>query len=332
MAFVVPTVPLAVFVVSATLALVASALLIVRLERIGARLGISEAALGLVAALAADMPEIATAVTALAAGQHDVGVGVILGSNVAKLFMLLGVAAVVAGRIRLDRRVVLLETVVAGGLALVTLAVVQDDVAPVPGLGLALLLFGPYVALSVMRPETRARLPIPRRLRGTLTSALTQEETDLDLHPGRGGTVDALAALGLLAVVIVSSVLLEQSATDIGTEWQLSDVVVGAVLLAVVTSIPNAVAAIYLARRGRGAATLSTTTNSNNINVLVGLLIPAALLGLGTVTESAHVTAWWYAGLTLAVLAWAFLRRGLTRYDGVVIGVLYLVFVVLIVR
>ena len=60
-----PTVALAVFVVSAVVALAASALLIVRLERIGARLSLSEAGLGLVAALAADLPEISTAVTAL---------------------------------------------------------------------------------------------------------------------------------------------------------------------------------------------------------------------------------------------------------------------------
>src|SRR5271165_1906125 len=40
---------------------------------------------GLVAALAADTPEVTSAVTALAHGQHDVGTGVILGSNVFNL-------------------------------------------------------------------------------------------------------------------------------------------------------------------------------------------------------------------------------------------------------
>lgn len=327
-----PTVALAVFVVSAVVALAASASLIVRLERIGARLSLSEAALGLVAALAADLPEISTAVTALVQGQNDVGVGVILGSNVAKLALLLGLAAIVARRIRLDRRVVLLETVVAGGLALVTLAVVSETIAPAPGLALALLVFGPYVALSVMRPAARARLPIPARLRGTLTSAITQEESDLDIHPGRGGRVDVVAAGLLLVVVVAASVALERSGTDIGTAWDLSDVVVGAVLLAVVTSIPNAVAAIYLARKGRGAATLSTTTNSNNINVVVGLLVPSALIGLGTVTSSSLLTAWWYVGITLVTLAWAFVRRGLRLVDGVVIAVAYAVFVVVLLR
>jgi hypothetical protein len=44
------------------------------------------------------------------------------------------------------------------------------------------------------------------------------------------------------------------------------------------------------------------------------------------------LTAWWYLGLTAVVLAWAFLRRGLTRVDGIVIGLAYAAFVVLLLR
>ena len=50
-------------------------------------------------------------------------------------------------------------------------------------------------------------------------------------------------------------------------------------MLAAVTSLPNAVAAVYLAGRGRGAATLSTALNSNALNVIAGLLLPAAIIG-----------------------------------------------------
>ena len=61
----------------------------------------------------------------------------------------------------------------------------------------------------------------------------------------------------------------------------MSAIVVGALVLAVVTSLPNAVAAVYLAMRGRGAAVLSTALNSNALNILAGLLIPTTILGLG---------------------------------------------------
>ncbi|MHB1818741.1 MAG: ABC transporter permease [Streptosporangiaceae bacterium] len=53
-------------------------------------------------------------------------------------------------------------------------------------------------------------------------------------------------------------------------------------MLAAVTSLPNAVAAVYLARRGRGAATLSTALNSNTLNAaaLAGFALPTFLTAL----------------------------------------------------
>jgi len=57
---------------------------------IGERLGLSEALLGVIAALAADAPEITSAVTALASHQSKIGAGVIIGSNVFNLAALLG--------------------------------------------------------------------------------------------------------------------------------------------------------------------------------------------------------------------------------------------------
>ena len=123
------------FAAGAAVSLAASWLLVARLERLGERAGFSEAWLGLIAALAADAPEITSAVTALARGQAAVGAGVIIGSNVFNLAALLGLAAVVAGRIAFHRRVVLLSGVPAVWVAAATLLTVTV-LAPAAGLAL----------------------------------------------------------------------------------------------------------------------------------------------------------------------------------------------------
>ena len=96
------------FVVGAAVSLGASWLLVSRIERMGNRIGITEAMLGLLAALAADAPEITSAISALAGHQQDIGEGVVLGSNVFNLAALIGLGAVVAGFVALHRRAVLL--------------------------------------------------------------------------------------------------------------------------------------------------------------------------------------------------------------------------------
>ncbi len=328
-----PSTLVALLLVAATaVSLAASAVLVARLERICAWLGLSAALLGLAAALAADAPEITSAVTALARGQQQVGTGVILGSNVFNLAALIGLGAVTAGGIALHRRSVLLEGGVAVWIAAVTLAAVTGAVTPVLALTLALAALVPYVYISAAHPSARARVPAPAWLRSWLAGALSEEEQEISgLVPDRpGGRRDLGAAALALTAVVAASAVMEQAATTLGTRLAVPDVITGAIVLAAVTSLPNTVAAIYLARRGRAAATLSEAMNSNTLNIVAGLLIPAVVIGgsgLGTGLRAAV----WYAALTLGVVALALAGRGVTRRTGLLIIYAYAVFVITVV-
>jgi cation:H+ antiporter len=328
---------LTVFVTATVISLGSSGVLILRIERLGSRFGVTEAVLGLVAAVAADAPEITSAITALVRGQNDVGAGVVLGANVFQLAALLGVGALFAGFIRLGRGLVVLEGIPAGWVAIVALGVVTGWVVPVAGLVLALAVFVPYVVLSALSPQARSRLPLPAGLRGDVTDAIeVEEEEDIaavlrDVHSGKG---DIPAAFIALALVVAASVTLEASASEIGARWGVSDVVLGGVILAALTSLPNLVAAVYLAKRGRGAATLSEAMNSNRVNTLVGLLIPAVFLGVAFSSSLRPETtslAFWYAFMTAFVLTLAFLRRGLGRWSGTAVLVMYVIVVLTLV-
>src|SRR6266851_9318743 len=134
-----------VFAAGIVVSLALSWLVVSRLERIGARLGLSEGLLGLLAALAGDAPEITSAITALTHHQQRIGAGVVIGSNVFNLAALLGLGAVVAGRIGLQRRVVILGGAVAMAIAAVCLAVVLGALRAPAGLGLALVVLALYL-------------------------------------------------------------------------------------------------------------------------------------------------------------------------------------------
>src|SRR5260221_8936851 len=163
------------FLAGTVVSLLTSFLRVSRLERVGERLGFSEALLGIVAALAADAPEVTAAVTAVAHHQQRVGAGVVLGSNVFNLAALLGLGAVVAGRIGLHRRVVLLGGAVAVWVAIVCLAVIAGVLPAAAGLVLAVavvLLYG-----FVLGTEARGlgRLAMPQGWAAWLRLGVTAE-------------------------------------------------------------------------------------------------------------------------------------------------------------
>lgn len=316
------------FAGSAVVSLFTSWLLVSRLERVGARLGLSEALLGMLAALAANAPEITAAVTALAGRQSRIGAGVVLGSNVFNLAALLGFAAVVAGRIALHPRVIILEGAVASWVAIVAVAVAAGAIPAAAGLALGLVVLILYVTVLGIPRDRLRRLALPPRWAAWLTQAIEEEEVELEvaIHPRRAQRADVAVAVVAVVVVVGASVAMEKSAVTLGGRWAVPGIVLGGLILAGVTSLPNAVAAVYLAGRGRGAATLSTAMNSNTLNVIAGLLLPATIVGFSVASGSAALVAWWYLGLTVLALSLAYVGRGLGRGAGALIIAAYLAF------
>ena len=321
--------PVVAFLCGALVSLATSWLLVSRLERVGERLGFSEALLGLIAALAADAPEITAATTAIAGHEQRVGAGVVIGSNVFNLAALLGLSAVVAGRISLHRRVVIFGGAVAIILAGLCLGVVSGVLSAAATLAMAAVVVAFYVLVLAHGPAVPGRHRLLRRWIGWLASAVAEEELELEpaIRPRRGRWPDVAVAAAALLVVIAASVTMERAAAELGSRYAVPELVVGGLVLAAVTSLPNVVAAVYLAARGRGAATLSTALNSNNLNVVAGLLLPAVIIGLGRPSGQAAFIAVWYVVLTGLVLGAAFLDRGLGRFVGAAVIAAYAVFV-----
>jgi hypothetical protein len=202
-------------------------------------------------------------------------------------------------------------------------------VPPAAGLALSAVVLAPYAAVLGMRRARMERLRLPRSWTGWLIAAVHEEEDELAeaIRPRPGTWRDAVTAAGALAAVVGASTTMELAATAVGRDYGMADIVTGGLVLAVVTSVPNAVSAVYLAMRGRGAAVLSTALNSNAINVVAGLLIPASITGLGPRSGQGILVAAWYAGLTVLALAFAYRGRGLGRGPGAVIIAGYLAFV-----
>jgi cation:H+ antiporter len=314
--------------------LAASEVLVRGVGRLARNLGLLGGAVGLIVALCADAPEISSSVSAVAGGSAATAAGVVFGSNVFNIAVLLGGAALAAGEVRIPPAALGID---AGVAILVTLSIglVVLGALPVPvGFFLMLVAFVPYIVFLILRTSTIARLPMPNRLKSLLVSAsreagvegleLERELEDLNsTAPSRRWRPVLLMAPALL-VIVIGSVLMVQGAVTLGERWGVASVLVGVVALAAATSLPNAYAAIRLGQDGRGAAVVSATFNSNTLNLIAGIAVPIILFPALRGSVPAGYVAW-LVGMSL--LALVLLAAGLNRRGALLLLLVYAGFV-----
>jgi len=322
-----PAAAIPVFLVSIGVMLAASALFAERLDHIGLRLGLPEALLGLLTALAADAPEISSAIAALVQNEHAVAVGVVVGSNAFNLAAMLGLSAVVAGRVRARHETLELEAFVGLWLLAVMLAVVAGVLGATSGVVLVAVVAVPYVALLAAGPRLARKLPLgAAESRFVRRSFGKGHRPERSLDSRREWAALLVVLLLALCLIVAGSVGAVRAATDLADAWSVPEALVGVVVLAILTSLPNAWTGVRFGLQRRGSALMSETLNSNSINIVAGLAIPAALGSLAAFPGLAIFDIAWLIGMTTAALVLFGKRGGGGRGAGALLIVLYAVF------
>jgi cation:H+ antiporter len=312
------------FLASLAVTLAAARLFARRLDRLGVRFGFPEALIGLLTALAADGPEISAALFALFKGAHDVGVGVLVGSNGFNLAAMIGLSALISGRVRLARETLVFEGAVGLVITLFAAALLLGWLSPGGATVLSVLIVAPYLTVVIAGPSFRGRR-LSRLSRALHEHAASERPPDTTASP----THHLLAWIVFDVIVIVAgSAGMVQAALSLGSDWHVSDAVLGVLILGPLTSIPNALTAVRLGIAGRGAALVGETFNSNTINLGFGVIVPSLFVTFAAATTLGKLQLAWLVAATLVTLAALARPGGMRRSDGVVLVGLYFAFVV----
>jgi cation:H+ antiporter len=325
-----PAVAAPVFLASIALMLAASALFATRLDHIGLRLGMPETLLGVLTALATDAPEISSAISALVLHEHGIAVGVVVGSNAFNIAAMLGVSAILTARVRARHEALELEGFVALWVVAVACGVFADAFSPTIGLVLVTLVAAPYVALLAAGPRLTRRLPLGIRPLHFIQRSFGESHRrarTIDSHREIAHVV--LLIVFALGLIVAGSALAVRSAIDLAHAWSVPEVYVGVFVLSILTSLPEAWTGIRFGLQGRGSALMSDTLNSNSINIVAGIAVPAALgsfAGLGFSGLALFDLVWLLVMTTAAIVLFG-RHGGAGRPAGVLLIALYAVFV-----
>jgi cation:H+ antiporter len=270
---------------------------------IATRLGISRLVVGMViVGFGTSAPELVVSLQAALAGSPDIAVGNIIGSNIANILLILGIAALLVplangdGEIRREALVMLLAAV-----ALVA-ALWYGELNRLIG---AVLLGGLAVHLLLAYlKERRAD-----------TSPFEHEADEVGDIPMKL-PLAILAAIAGLGLLVVGAELMVKGATAIARDVGVSEAVIGLTIVAVGTSLPELATAIVAAIRRHTDVVLANIVGSNIFNILGILGVTALVTPIGVSERFALIDGPIMLAVTLAAFLVLLRCRTVSRLIG----------------
>ncbi|MFW2334689.1 calcium/sodium antiporter [Ilumatobacter sp.] len=260
----------AVFFVVGVAALVLGAEALVRgSARLAARTGLTPVVIGLtVVAFGTSAPELAVSVGASWRGETDLAVGNVVGSNIANVLLVLGIAAVVGGGLVVAQRIVRIDVPIMLALSVLVFVLGLDNrLGRWEGLLFVALLIA-YISWTVVSSR-----------RSTADVVATEYDEALSAERLREST--ALADIGFvllgLVLLVVGSQALVEAATDLARALDVSELVIGLTVVAIGTSLPEVATSVLAAARGQRDLAVGNAIGSNLFNILAVLGLTAAV-------------------------------------------------------
>lgn len=310
-----------VFFVAGLVALVAGAEVLVRgASRLAARTGMSSVVIGLtVVAFGTSAPELAVSVGDALRGGDQAGaiaIGNVVGSNIANVLLVLGLAATIGGSLFVAQRIVRIDVpLMVAASILLWVFVLDERLGRIEGLVLlgALVVYVTWTVVAATRSSTPDEVAEYDDAVQRDTAVTSSVATDVGL---------LVAGLVLL---VVGSQWLVSAATDIATELGVSDLVIGLTVVAIGTSLPEVATSILAALRGQRDLAVGNAIGSNIFNLLAVLGVTAVVspnaipIAAGTVQVDIPVM------IAVAVGCLPIFANGhvLRRWEGIVFLALY---------
>jgi cation:H+ antiporter len=254
-------------------------------------------------------PELAASIAA--AGEHSaIILGNIIGSNIANVGMVIGIAAIIVP-IAIQKSVLRKEIPIMLGVSVLLILISidgelsnYDGILLLAGLGV----FGYYTFKDVMKQRQENKDDVPQ-----------------------GGENIYLKSIGLIGLGVgllyVGAILTVDNAVILAKEFGLSDKIIGLTVIAIGTSLPELITSIIAIRKGHGDIGVGNIIGSNIYNILMIMGVGAAL---GGVMISADVYFDYAIMVLFSVALLIGLKTGvINRMMGVCLTVGYLVYLIL---
>lgn len=290
-------------------------------SRIAMIAGISPLVIGLtIVAYGTSAPEMSVSIMSSYAGQADIAVGNVVGSNVFNVLFILGLSALVAPLI-VAQQLIRLDVPIMIGVSLLMLILGLDGNISRPD---GILLFVIGIAYTVF---------LIYQSRKENNSEVKAEYAQFGDKGGRSlqdWGINLGLIIGGLALLILGSRWLVDGAIEIARAFGISELVIGLTIVSAGTSLPELATSVIASIRGERDIAVGNVVGSNIFNILAVLGLSASVSPNGLQVSNALLTLDIPVMIAIAVACLPIFAIGniIERWEGILFVCYYIAYAV----
>lgn len=286
-------------------------------EKIGEAFRVSPFMIGItIVSVGTSLPELATSLIGLWQGDSTIAIANAVGSNIANILLVVGVAAIVGGALKVNRSLIDIDLPLLLGVTLLATFMLWDgDMIWQEGL-VAILFYIVYIFYSAKISEKRDYIPFVNRF-----------HLERKIHHIKIPW-SAMGILGLGAIGVYFGADWTVKATlKIAEILQVNSSAVVMSALAVGTSLPELIVSASAAFKGKYEIALGNVFGSNIFNLLIVVGVPALFAPL-TVDENSLIIGLPVMVLATIIYTFSGISQKINKWEGMIYIFLYFIFVV----
>ncbi len=293
---------------------------------IAQRAKISNFIIGLtIVGIGTSAPELFVSIQSALTGHGDIAMGNVLGSNIANVFLILGVTAIILP-FEINRQQTRRDIPIGIIVALLVFLLAND--ALIPGIdennlsrvdgAMLLVFFIVYMAVVILKKGEKPKEAL----------AEADEEATSNLTGKNVWLLWSIAAVSLAALLWGGNLFLE-SAKSLAAAWGMSEAVISITIVAVGTSLPELITAIIAAVKKNPQLALGNVIGSNVFNLLMILGVsscidPYSLENINMIDYGMAILA----AVLMWIVVFTFGKRKFDRIEGFIFLVIYIAYTV----
>lgn len=308
--------------------------------RLAASIGIPSLVIGLtVVAFGTSAPELAVSIRSALAGQSEMAIANVVGSNIFNVLFILGLAAIITP-LAISRQLIRQDVPLMVLASMLVFYMIRDGVLSRLDAGILVVLLLAYtVFLFVQGKRTEAterasgaNNSVAPSVSGAALSDAASTEPDDEVDALIRGThptwQNLLWIVGGLACLVAGANLLVNSAVNIARAFAVSEAVIGLTIVAVGTSLPEVMTSIVASIKGQRDIAVGNVVGSNIFNLLAVLGVSGVLSSNGLAGNEQLVQQDFPVMLAVALLCVPLFFTGaiLSRIEGALFFILYLAY------